>query len=219
MSANTWDDFADGWDNNSDVIAYSNKAYDSLLACLGSDLNKRALRILDFGCGTGLLTQKLLGDDNQIVAIDASEKMIDVLKAKGLNRVNAISALLTQTLIDQDAKSQNPLFQPKFDLIVASSVLAFVPNAGETLQLLSNLLAEGGKLAQWDWKLASDAQEDGSGFSESSLTSLYESLSLSKFEISTPFFMGEGEQKMDVIMAVGEKQSENEHNAISLLGS
>ena len=40
------------------------------------------IRVLDFGCGTGLLTEKIAPLVNEIVAIDSSPKMIEVLRKK-----------------------------------------------------------------------------------------------------------------------------------------
>ena len=47
----SWDDYADDWDTNQDVITYSEKAYDSLCQLISLD----GLRVLDFGCGSGVV--------------------------------------------------------------------------------------------------------------------------------------------------------------------
>ena len=49
-----WNDYADGWDDNSDVRRYANRAFASLddhLNLRGKDW--RSKRVLDFGCGFG----------------------------------------------------------------------------------------------------------------------------------------------------------------------
>jgi len=74
--SDSWDDYAEGWGSNADVILYSEKAYESLCEVL----NPEGLTILDFGCGTGLLTEKLAQPSHRVVALDPSEKMISVLK-------------------------------------------------------------------------------------------------------------------------------------------
>lgn len=73
----SWDDCASTWDEDPTVREYSNKAFESLIAQV--PLNN-ALRILDFGCGTGLLTEKLRTTlpSCHIVALDVSRKMIEV---------------------------------------------------------------------------------------------------------------------------------------------
>ena len=45
-----------------------------------------------------------------------------------------------------------PFVQPVFDLIVASSVCAFVPDYQQTLSDLQLLLKEDGVFVQWDWR-------------------------------------------------------------------
>ena len=107
MSEN-WDDHADGWDNNQGVNIYANKAFETLQNAV--DIN--GLNILDFGCGTSLLTEKMAAKANHIVALDPSEKMISVLSSKKLPNVTTLVKHLTATLIEE-----NLLLSAKFDLI------------------------------------------------------------------------------------------------------
>jgi hypothetical protein len=53
-----WDECADGWDSNDDVIAFSEKAF----GFLSDAVNLNGLRVLDSGYGTGLLTEKISTD-------------------------------------------------------------------------------------------------------------------------------------------------------------
>jgi len=50
-----WDQYAEGWDSNADIILYSNNAYDTLRKVI----NLEGKVILDFGCGTGLLIERV----------------------------------------------------------------------------------------------------------------------------------------------------------------
>ena len=60
MPTDTWDDIAASWDAESDVQQYADKAYESW-QCRVAPLieNVGEIRALDFGCGTGLLTERL----------------------------------------------------------------------------------------------------------------------------------------------------------------
>ena len=118
MSEN-WDDYADGWDSNEAVNSYCLKAYESLL----NTVELQGRKVLDFGCGTGLLTEKISNQASSVVAIDPSEKMISVLADKCLGNVVTIQSELTHNLIDTDENLRSG-----FDIIVASSALAFVPD-------------------------------------------------------------------------------------------
>ena len=195
MTDNSWDSYAEGWDSNSDVISYSERAFRSLT----DTLNCEGARILDFGCGTGLLTERLTPLASSIVALDPSGKMLAVLEAKQLDNVTTIQASLTRELIDQ-----NRQLQGRFDLIVASSALAFVPNYRETVRLLAELLNRGGRLVQWDW-LKEDSDED-TGFTREDITAAFRDAGLSDIQVTIPFSMGTGEDRMDVVMGTGTYQ-------------
>ena len=83
MTQNSWDEAATGWDTRADTRLYAERAFESWnrkIAPLVSDLTES--RVLDFGCGTGLLTEKLAPLCGHIVAVDTSAKMIDVLRSK-----------------------------------------------------------------------------------------------------------------------------------------
>ena len=195
MTDNSWDSYAEGWDSNSDVISYSERAFRSLT----DTLNCEGARILDFGCGTGLLTERLTPLASSIVALDPSGKMLAVLEAKQLDNVTTIQASLTRELIDQ-----NRQLQGRFDLIVASSALAFVPNYRETVRMLAELLNRGGRLVQWDW-LKEDSDED-TGFAREDITAAFRDAGLSDIRVTIPFSMGTGEDRMDVVMGTGTYQ-------------
>lgn len=189
--SDSWDDYADGWDSNEAVVLYSNKAYESLLNIVNLD----GLRVLDFGCGTGLLTNKIACKASSVVAIDPSEKMIDILNAKQLDNVVTIPKELSKNTI-----ASNTQLQDGFDLIVASSALAFVPDYQETLGLLKTLLNQGGVLVQWDWLKEQDGE--GSGFSQASIEVALKQAGFSEYSTSVPFSMEAGEDSMKVVMGV-----------------
>lgn len=190
----SWDEYADGWDSNPDVIAYAEKAFESLIATA----DPSGARILDFGCGTGLLAARLSELAELVVALDPSKKMIAVLQHKRLDKVIAIQGVLDDTMI-----ATHPALQEGFDLIVASSALAFVPDFEDTLARLAALLKPGGKLIQWDW-LKND-ESVGPGFTEQELCQAYRAVGLD-CTLSHPFAMGTGEDSMAVVMAVGSRR-------------
>jgi predicted TPR repeat methyltransferase len=92
---NEWDEYACDWDTNSDVVQYSENAFRNLTEVIElCDLD-----ILDFGCGTGLLTEKMSPRANRIVALDTSKEMTRVLKNKNLPNVSIVSESLTSELV------------------------------------------------------------------------------------------------------------------------
>ena len=72
----SWDEYATGWDSNEAVIAYADNAYHALK----NTVELEGRRIFDFGCGTGLLTERLANRASSVVGLDPSQKMILVLE-------------------------------------------------------------------------------------------------------------------------------------------
>ncbi|USH03790.1 class I SAM-dependent methyltransferase [Grimontia kaedaensis] len=187
----SWDDLAAGWDENEAVMVYSEKAFSSL----GELINIEDAVVLDFGCGTGLLTEKLSPAVASITAIDPASKMIDVLEGKALSNVIPIAGVVDEAFVRECRQAKQ-----RFDVIVASSALAFVPDYPETIALLTMLLADNGVLVQWDWEKSSDSSV---GFSAIEIEDAYENAGLKMVSMSNPFSMGD----MRVIMAVGQREA------------
>ncbi|GEM_PF-2930316 len=111
-----WNAHAAYWDEFDEARDYT----DQIFALLSKKITLDGLNILDFGCGTGLLTDQMQPLANQIVAVDSAEKMIEVLDAKQYANVKSICSELTDECIEA-----NTALQQTFDLITASSVCAF----------------------------------------------------------------------------------------------
>jgi len=188
----SWDDYAKSWDSNSDAITYSQKAFDSLRTFV--DLS--GLRVLDFGCGTGLLTEMIANIASSVLAVDSSPRMIDVVSKKNLPNVNVLVCEITEESIES-----NPMLQSRFDLIVASSVCAFVPDYEKTVTDLKSLLKPAGTFIQWDWKRI-DSEPDF-GFTENVIRNTYSIVGLTPLEIMTAFSLSSEKGRMDVVMGVG----------------
>ncbi len=198
VTPNEWDDYATGWDSNDDVQTYAEKAFDSWarnVAPLLSGLFKS--RVLDFGCGTGLLTEKLAPLCGHIVAVDISEKMIDVLRSKlieaGTNNVTALQIAINASTIEAC-----PELSGKFDLIVASSVCSFLPDYEATLGNLSSVMNAGGCFVQWDWLADMPAERIQGAFAASGLIA---------HGVEEVFAMESEGKSMPVVMGIGRKQA------------
>lgn len=111
----------------------------------------REIDVLDFGCGTGLLTLALQPHVRRVSGADTSSGMLGQLKqkleARGLSNVEAI-------LLDGDA----PLaLDARFDLVVSSMALHHVADLPALFARFHALLRAGGRIA-----LADLDREDGS---------------------------------------------------------
>ena len=191
----SWDSAADGWDDNADVRHYSEMAFAAWQDRLCDSMPDLAQgRVLDFGCGTGLLAEKFAPLCRQVVAIDPSAAMIDVLKTKIAGReFENITAL--PITVDADNAAAEPALAEPFDLIVASSVCSFLADYEATLQTLTTLLKPGGVFVQWDW--AADMPE-------TRIRSAFDKAGLRADVIAEVFAMEMGDSAMPVVMGAGQ---------------
>lgn len=191
--SNEWDEYAENWDVDPEVEEYSKKAFSELLI----NINIDDLDVLDFGCGTGALTQLMSPKVKRIVAIDPSTEMIKHLNKKSLTNVSSISDYLSKELI------QNlPEFENKFDLIVASSVCGFLPDYEATLSLLKSLLKKDGAYVQWDW--LSNDDSSGMGLSQRRVNQAFVANGFVNTRVTSPFIMTSSKGNMPVLMAIGQ---------------
>ncbi len=187
-----WDEYAGDWDSNEDVALYSEKAFQSLI----NVVSLAGLNILDFGCGTGRLTEKMSPHADRIVGLDTSSEMLTVLEGKCLSNVDTIKEELTKELVIGHA-----LLRSKFDLIVASSVCGFLPDYEGTLCVLKSLLVLGGLFVQWDW-LATEKDSE-SGLTKEAILGVLSRAEFETMSVSTPFSLASSEGEMSVLMGVG----------------
>jgi len=186
-----WDDYADGWDNDESAALYSKEAFNSL----SNIVNVENSNLLDFGCGTGLLTEKLSPVANHIVALDTSSKMLAVLTGKNFPNVTTITEPLSAQLIAENQSLNNG-----FDVIVASSVCGFLSDYEATLSLLKSVLNPLGTFVQWDW-LSQDEKSDF-GLSKERVISAYEKSGLTLVALTQPFSLSSRNGAMPVLMGV-----------------
>ena len=138
-----WDEYAAGWDGDPAARAYADAAFDSLMTLAREiDFRVDGAAACDFGCGTGLLTEHLAQRCVTIDAVDTSPAMLDVLGEK-IDRLGWGHVRRFTHVPDRSGE---------YDLIVCSSVLAFVDDYAATVDLLCDRLAPGGLLVEWDWE-------------------------------------------------------------------
>lgn len=105
-------------------------------------INKN-MKLLDFGCGTGLLTFFLIENVKEAVGVDTSKGMCEVFtkkaKENNFNNVRVFNIDLTKEDIDE-----------KFDVIVSSMSLHHVKDTQGILKKFYNLLKENGYIATAD---------------------------------------------------------------------
>lgn len=189
---NEWDEYAKDWESNQQVIQYAKLAF----ANLEKVIRIEGINILDFGCGTGLLSELMSPLAKKIVALDPSTEMTSVLKNKNLPNIKVINEILTQDLI-----RSNELFSKKFDLIVASSVCGFLPNYLETLKIFKSILTHDGIFIQWDWLANKDNSEIG--LTKNEIAAGFKASGLELTSLTEAFSIEHDSHPIPVIMAIG----------------
>jgi predicted TPR repeat methyltransferase len=116
------------------------------------------VRLLEYGAGTGLVTQALGGDVGPVTLADTSTGMRTVMEEKV-----ASGALPRDARIwDLDLATEAPPDE-RFDLIVTSLVLHHIPDLAAVLAGFAALLDDGGHLCVADLE-AEDGSFHGEGF-------------------------------------------------------
>lgn len=194
MSEN-WDEHARNWDRDEQVRSYADQAFLSLIKHVNVRDNEwKSNRILDFGCGTGLFAEKLAPLVKEVVAVDTSPTMIEVLRRKEIGNVTAICA----EIIDHSAHSSAP-WASEFDLIVASSVCGFLPNYELAIRVLSKTLRAHGYFVQWDWL---SSRDDDFGLTMDRVSNAFSNAGLECVHVDEAFAVTFDDEEMPVLMGV-----------------
>jgi 2-polyprenyl-3-methyl-5-hydroxy-6-metoxy-1,4-benzoquinol methylase len=140
--ANHFDEKSTMWDE-----LYDRPAFKDRLALFSSQVLERVdqnAQVLDYGCGSGMLSFSLARQGYKVKGVDVSAGMIDLCKQKnqeacqGSNNIHASFELVDSAV---------PLMQPaSYDCIVSSSVLEYIEDDEAVLKQFSTWLKPGGKL-------------------------------------------------------------------------
>ena len=100
----------------------------------------RGARVLDVGCGGGLLSEALAGAGAQVTAIDLAPDLLKIARLHGLES----GAKVDYQLVSVEALAKQA--PATFDGITCMEMLEHVPDPASVLQACATLLKPGGRL-------------------------------------------------------------------------
>ena len=186
MMGNSFDDKAATWDENPGRIALVEKVWEVIKKQIPLGTIQK---VLDYGCGTGLLGYKTINNVDLVTFCDTSKGMLEQVERKkeyyNYNNVEILQSDFTSDKIPQK----------KYDLILSMLVLHHVENIPLLLEKFKEILTKGGLFCWIDLD-----QEDGSfhtdstdiphlGFSKSEIESYFDAAGFQSTFYSTELFL------------------------------
>jgi len=147
-----FDEHAASWDEKPERVRLATQVREALLERVEFTPE---MDVLDFGCGTGLVSLSWAGQVKTLTGLDPSPAMLDVFMEKagrqGLSNVQALE-------VDPDHTED---FPGHYDLVVSSMVLHHIEDTAALLQKIHNVLKPGG------WLYVADLDPDDGLFHSS----------------------------------------------------
>lgn len=92
-------------------------------------------RVLDAGCGSGRVTELLLARGAEVVAVDRSQAMVDIARARLGERARVVCADLAELVLDEPV-----------DAVFSNAVFHWIPDHDRLFAALFAALRPGGRL-------------------------------------------------------------------------
>lgn len=92
-------------------------------------------RILDLGCGDGVLTEALVAAGATVVGVDSSPDMVAAARARGLDA----------HVVDGQALAQTRAFDGTFDAVFTNAAMHWMPDHDAVIRGVAGLLRPGGR--------------------------------------------------------------------------
>lgn len=195
---NEWDAVAGEWDDSEAVRAYAAAAFESLERIAEANgVSLDGARIIDFGCGTGVLAERLVAAGAEVLAIDCSSAMLAALDRK----IDELGWTTVRTSPDLTAADGS------FDLVVCSSVCGFLDDYPAVARSLASRLRPGGVFVQWDWERA-DRDENEHGLSRSEISDALRSAGLERIEVGPDFVIDIEGEMVRPLLGTGRRPAE-----------
>ncbi|MCX5877167.1 MAG: class I SAM-dependent methyltransferase [Deltaproteobacteria bacterium] len=143
-----FDDAAADWEEKPQRVALARKVAEAIQRAIPL---ASTMQVLEYGCGTGLVSRALSPHFATILAVDTSPQMLEVLRQKARDEKIGNIETLAHDLTRQ------PLPNNNFDLVMSSMTLHHIPDVEALLTQFFAALKPGGYLT-----VADLLTEDGS---------------------------------------------------------
>ncbi len=165
-------------------------------------LNKK-MKLLDYGCGTGLVAYQFEDEVYSITGMDSSQKMLqEFLSKKNSDNVEAILHDITKNSLERES----------FDIIVSSMTLHHIKEPNRFFNEANNALSDGGYLAVGDLITEDgnfhDKGNDGVhhfGFSKDEIISYFENSGFKLIDYNITFRIEKKSRIYEIFGAIGKK--------------
>ena len=132
-----WDNIARSYDQK--VMLTYEDAYRQTVEAILEEVNSTS-RVLDVGCGTGVIAMEIVPEVNQVIGIDLSPKMIAQARKK------ALKMALENVTFDEGDGYATDFDSGSFDVVILANLLHVVAEPAAVVREAHRLLAPGGIL-------------------------------------------------------------------------
>ena len=207
MTTDPFDAKAATWDEDPAKVERARAVAGAIRRTVALD---RRMRLLEYGAGTGLVTQELRDAVGPVTLADTSQGMLDVLRSK------VASGALTEARVWELDLSRDPVPAERFDLVVSVMTLHHIPDLAPVLRAFATLLEAGGHLCVADLD-----REDGSfhdydfeghnGFDRDDLAARLAAAGFDGIRFETCHRMPRNDRTYDLFLATATRAPAAEH--------
>lgn len=203
MSQERFDTLAKAWDSKPERVAGAMTFVDKILESLPTDIKN--FDILDYGCGSGLVSFGFANKVNSIKGLDNSTGMVEVYNDKankiGLDNISGKFHDINKEVLDENS----------FDLVVTNMTMHHIKDTQMFISKLASSLKSSGKLfiadlVSEDGKFHSDNEGvEHFGFSMEEIKQLFVKCGLEDVSIEVLHTINKPHNDYDVFIVQGQK--------------
>lgn len=112
--------------------------YDKIHLLYNSNIERKRLKVLDFGCGAGAFTQRLLDNGFDVTSVDITKKNFKVEDQSKFVELNFNDELAVAKFVEDNFG--------RYDLVIGLEVIEHVENPWKYIRDLKTMLKPGGHL-------------------------------------------------------------------------